>query len=86
MNLNTTIEYAGNTYNVKVEEVEGGIDMRKMEEWQREIKKKHNRNLLRLKRPFYIDFFLEIEIASKDENMASPDLLNGHLLSDDEDE
>ena len=26
------------------------------------------------------------EIASQDENMASPDLLNGHLLSDDEDE
>jgi hypothetical protein len=26
------------------------------------------------------------EIASKDENMASPDLLKGHLLSDDEDE
>lgn len=26
------------------------------------------------------------EIASQDENMASPDLLKGHLLSDDEDE
>ena len=26
------------------------------------------------------------EIASKNENMASPDLLKGHLLSDDEDE
>jgi hypothetical protein len=26
------------------------------------------------------------EIASKDENMASPDLLKGHLLIDDEDE
>ena len=26
------------------------------------------------------------EIASQDENTASPDLLNGHLLSDDEDE
>ena len=26
------------------------------------------------------------EIASRDENMASPDLLKGHVLSDDEDE
>lgn len=26
------------------------------------------------------------ELASQDENMASPDLLKGHLLSDDEDE
>lgn len=26
------------------------------------------------------------EIAAQDENMASPDLLKGHLLSDDEDE
>jgi hypothetical protein len=26
------------------------------------------------------------EIASQDENVASPDLLNGHFLSDDEDE
>ena len=29
---------------------------------------------------------LSNEIASQDENMASPDLLKGHLLSDDEDE
>jgi uncharacterized protein YccT (UPF0319 family) len=26
------------------------------------------------------------DVASKDENMASPDLLKGHILSDDEDE
>jgi hypothetical protein len=29
---------------------------------------------------------VDSEIASQDENVASPDLLKGHLLSDDEDE